>query len=222
MKSIELFYGKKGLEIGGPSLRYAEILQLYDNVTLDGVNFSFTTVWEGQLLEGETYKYGNKIGHQYILEATDLYRIGAKAYDFVLSCNNLEHIANPLKAMKEWLRVLKPGGLMFLVLPKKESNFDHNREVTKMDHLVMDFENDISEHDLSHLEEILLLHDLPLDPWAGDRENFIRRSKANFENRCLHQHIFDMELLEQIFIYFKIEVIEKETIPTDYFIIGRK
>ena len=222
MKNTELLYGKYGLEVGGPSLRYTEILTLYDNVTLDGVNFALETIWEGKLSEGENYKYGIKIGHQYILEATDLWGIESGKYDFVLSCNNLEHIANPLKAVKEWLRVIKPGGMIYLVLPKKESNFDHNRGVTKMDHLKSDYKNNISERDLSHMDEILLLHDLPLDPWAGDRDNFVKRSHHNFLNRCLHQHIFDMELLEQIFKFFDIEILDKETIPTDYFILGKK
>lgn len=222
MKKIELLYGKKGIEIGGPSLRYAEILKLYDNIkSLDGVNFSAETIWEGKITEGKTYKYGNRVGGQYIFEATDL-KIESEKYDFILSCNNLEHIANPLKAIKEWLRVIKKNGLIFLVLPKKESNFDHKRKVTTIEHLKSDFKHNISERDLSHLDEILFLHDLPRDPWAGNMENFKKRSFDNFKNRCLHQHIFDMELLKRIFDYFNIEILDEETIPTDYFILGKK
>jgi hypothetical protein len=53
-----------------------------------------------------------------------------------------------------------------------------------------DFDRGVDEHDLTHLPEILELHDLSRDPLAGDFENFKARSFKNFENRCLHHHTF--------------------------------
>ena len=44
------------------------------------------------------------------------------------------------------------------------------------------------------LEEILALHDLSKDPQAGSAEAFERRSRLNFQNRCLHHHVFDQAL----------------------------
>ena len=223
-KEYELLYDKCGLEIGGPTRRYEGIFKLYDNIkSMDGVNFSSETIWEGAITEGDTFKYGNgRIGRQYICEATDMNMIESNKYDFVLSCNNLEHIANPLKAISECLRVLKLGGLLLLMLPNKDSNFDHKRSVTKMKHLMDDYDNSVGEDDLSHLGEELLYHDLPMTPECGDRNFFMERSLNNFENRCLHHHVFDMNLLEEIFNYFKIEVVIRECIPSDFIILGRK
>ena len=37
--------------------------------------------------------------------------------DYVVSRHNLEHYSNPIKALKEWFRVLKPGGKLGLSTP---------------------------------------------------------------------------------------------------------
>lgn len=220
----ELFCDKCGIEIGGPSSFFRHQLPIYKKVrSLDGVNFSSSTIWEGEIHEGKNYKYGiGKKGYQYICDATDLDRIESGKYSFVLSCNNLEHVANPLKALTEWLRIIKPEGLILLVLPDKESNFDHKRRITSMEHLVNDLENNTSEEDLTHLDEILTLHDLSMDPPAGDFEDFKKRSINNFQNRCLHHHVFDIDLLKQIFRYFNIELLLNDWTKTDFIVLGRK
>jgi hypothetical protein len=40
-----------------------------------------------------------------------------------------------------------------------------------------------------------------------DRNLFPARCSNNFNNRCLHQHVFDMELLRKIFDYLELEII---------------
>ncbi len=207
----KLFEGKSGIEIGGPSelFRKNSLLPLYDIVKdLDGCNFSSTTVWQGNTKAGKTYNYyKNKNGAQYISEATNLERIPNKNYDFVISSNCLEHIANPLRAIGEWTRVLKKDGLLLLILPNKDYCFDHNRPITSFKHLLEDLHNDVKENDLTHLNEILTFHDLNKDRKAGHFEQFKERSLKNFENRTLHHHVFDVSLLKEIFKYFNMELI---------------
>lgn len=82
----------------------------------------------------------------------------------MLSSHNIEHLANPLKAIKEWKRVVKPNGYFLFVVPNKEGTFDHLRPVTTIDHLIQDLKNDIKEDDNTHFEEVLELHDLTRDP----------------------------------------------------------
>ena len=47
---------------------------------------------------------------------------------------------------------------------------------------INDFENKVQENDLTHVEEVLELHDLSRDPQAGTKEAFKIRCQKNFEN----------------------------------------
>lgn len=218
------FLDKTGIEIGGPSWFFKGCMPVYDKAgTLDGVNFSTSTIWTGVIDAKKGYVVdGRRTGRLYILDAVDLSPIGKDAYDFVLSCNNIEHIANPMKAMEQWLSVLKKGGVLVVVAPRKEANFDHNRETVTFGHLLADYRNNTAEDDLEHLEEILALHDLKRDPRAGTMEQFRERSLRNFENRCLHHHVFDLNVLRELFGYFRLSVIEGMQLDSDYAVIGQK
>src|SRR5215831_15413589 len=220
--------GKLGLEIGGPSAIFARggLLPVYPLVGgLDNCNFNQTTVWEGTVAEGPTFRYdeGHGPGHQYILEATDLAVIPSNTYDFVLSSHTLEHIANPLRALSEWKRVLKGNGILVLVVPHRDGTFDHRRPVTTLEHLIQDFEGDTTEDDLTHLPEILALHDLSLDPEAGALETFKERSARNSENRCLHHHVFDTRSTVRLIDHIALKIHAVEAAPPFHiFVIAEK
>ena len=215
---------KRGIEIGGPSKIFRRDLPIYKVMrSLDGVNFSAQTVWEGSLSEGQTFEYmKGRRGRQFIAEGSELQAIADASYDFLISCNNLEHLANPLKALTEWRRVIKPGGHLLLVLPRKESNFDHRRDVTSFSHLLEDLANGVDERDLTHLDEILERHDRALDKGSGDLETFKQRSLLNFENRCLHHHVFDAALIDQMMQHVGLDVLLRTTTHTDSLALARK
>ena len=44
-----------------------------------------------------------------------------RLYDFVFSSHSLEHIANPLKAISEWLRITKKDGYIIIIVPEKRA-----------------------------------------------------------------------------------------------------
>ena len=222
---IALVKDKSGLEIGGPSAMFSKnnYLPVYPVLkSLDGVNFSNKTIWEGEIAQGNNYVFDGKKGFQYIAEGTFLDQIKNDTYDFVLSCNNLEHIANPIKSVFEWKRVIKNGGCIILILPRKESNFDHRRPITSFDHIKNDFENNTAEDDLTHLKEILQSHDLKRDSLAGSFADFTKRSKNNFKNRSLHHHVFDISLLEKMINFIGMKVLISHSSPTDHFLAAAK
>lgn len=210
----ELLYGKRGLEIGGPTKLFGKrgLLPIYPILeSLDGCNFSAQTVWEGRIERGPgkyCYSKNRPAGFQYVSEAANLKDIDIDTYEVILSSHCIEHIANPLMALSEWTRVLKKGGYLLLVVPHKDGTFDHRRSVTTLEHLIYDFERHVGEDDLSHLPEILELHDLSMDPPAGDRESFLKRSLKNYENRCLHHHVFDTELVVKMLNYTGLHIVD--------------
>ncbi len=202
---------KHGLEVGGPSgiFKKRNILPVYPIVkSIDGCNFSSHTVWEGRIDKMTYLEHDTECGgKQYISDATDLSIIESQLYDFVLSSHCLEHVANPLKALYEWTRVLKNDGFLLLVLPHKDKTFDHKRPVTTIDHVISDYDKCVGEDDLSHLEEILALHDLSMDKRAGDYESFRARSQQNKFNRCLHHHVFDADLVVSLMNHIKMKIV---------------
>jgi ubiquinone/menaquinone biosynthesis C-methylase UbiE len=133
--------------------------------------------------------------------------ISGETYDFVLASHVLEHVANPLRAVAEWRRVLAPGGVLLVIVPDKRSTFDHLRPYTLFEHLEADFSSDVSEGDLTHLDEILTLHDLRMDPPAGSPEQFRERCLDNYSVRGMHHHVFSPEVLVQVFTRLNMRVL---------------
>lgn len=204
----------EGVEIGGPSNIFKYKIPVYSNcLSMEFSNFSSKTVWEGRL-SGTTKYFKNNRGKQNIAEATELGIFSDQQFDFLLSSNCLEHVANPIKALKEWKRITK--NTIILILPLKDNNFDHRRPITSLKHLIEDYQNDVDEHDLTHLDEILSLHDLKLDPLAGSFKDFKNRSLKNFENRCLHHHVFDANLVNEICDHLSMSIIEQTVTKDDW------
>ncbi len=217
-----------GLEIGGPSQLFQRgrefpIYSVAQNI--DNTNYSSKTFWEGTLREGQHFDYdANKTpGHQFICEASNLCAIPACTYDFVASSHTLEHCANPIKALHEWRRVMKSDGWLALVLPHKAGTFDHRRMVTGFEHLLKDYENDVSEDDKTHFAEILEKHDLKRDPAQESRVSFEKWINENAINRGAHHHVFDPALAITTVDYVGFEVVFAEVMmPFHILVIAQK
>lgn len=222
------FQTGKGLELGGPSTIFGArgSIPVYPVAAhIDNCNFSGDTVWEGAISEGDSFVFDKRAvpGRQYVVEASHLQGIADASYDFVLSSHCIEHLANPLQGLSEWIRVLKGDGLLVLVVPHKDGTFDHRRPVTAMAHMIQDFDTQMQEDDLTHLNEILRLHDLRMDYRAGGLKAFRERSSRNFENRCLHQHVFDTRLAVEMVDHMGLQLLAVEAFrPMHIALIARK
>ena len=60
--------------------------------------------------------------------------------DFVLANHVIEHIEDPIGALVEFYKILKPGGIVHLAVPDKRATFDRARQRTTLDHLISDHE----------------------------------------------------------------------------------
>jgi SAM-dependent methyltransferase len=223
--AVLLIKGKAGLEIGGPSAVFREWhspLPIYKEVgSLDNCDISRSTAWANH---SDTYTFSphRAAGKNIFCDGSDLSIVADNNYDFILSSHNLEHFANPVKALKEWQRVTRPGGTLILVLPNYSYTFDHRREPTAVSHMMQDFDMNTQEDDLTHLPEILREHDLSMDLPAGTPEEFRRRSLDNFTNRCLHHHVFDESNSRELLTQVGMEVLAVETaLPYHMFLLAR-
>lgn len=75
-----------------------------------------------------------------IVARGDILPFPDESLDFVLSSHVLEHIPDPIRALKEWYRVVRPGGYIFVIIPHKERTFDKNRPRTLLAEIVQRYE----------------------------------------------------------------------------------
>ncbi len=73
--------------------------------------------------------------------------------DYVVASHVLEHVANPVAALAEWYRVVRPGGLLYLVVPNRRAAWDRDRELTPVAHLLDDFVAGTTARDTTHIDE---------------------------------------------------------------------
>jgi SAM-dependent methyltransferase len=116
----------------------------------------------------------------------------------------LEHLTNPIKSLKEWMRVIRPGGIIFLFLPHRERGNDRFRDVTPLSHLIDDYEKNISDEDGTHLE----------DWWnhvveKGLMPDHYRHLKKEdlIKTGSIHHHVFTEKEIVDLFRYLKLEII---------------
>ena len=92
---------------------------------------------------------------------------------------------NPIGALRHWLRVLKPGGLLYLVVPDKRRTFDRRRVRTTLEHMMLDYHEPSPARDREHfLEYALLVHGCSQDAALAEA----RRLEA--EDYSIHFHVF--------------------------------
>jgi SAM-dependent methyltransferase len=112
--------------------------------------------------------------------------------DFVVANHFLEHCEDPIAALENMLRVLKPGGVLFLAVPDKRFTFDAPRPVTTIDHLKRDHAEGPMGSRQEHFEEWARLVVGASDDEAGHIAT--RLIDADYS---IHYHVWTQtELLE--------------------------
>ena len=225
MKFLEFSINGKGLEIGGPSYIFSKngFIPIYPKVRIiDNLNFANETIWEGHIASTD-FIYKNKLlGKQFIMEDNNLQELENQSYDFIISSEMIQHIANPLSALYEWRRVIKDDGYLLLIIPNMEKTFDHRRQLTTLEHMIADYINNVDESDSTHFEEILKYHDLSRDRLAGNFHNFKLRVENNMAIRAVQHHVFNEKSAIDLVNYAGFEVIDSELYISTVIVIAKK
>lgn len=61
--------------------------------------------------------------------------------DFVISGHVIEHLPDPIGAIRHTIRVIKDQGIFLLAVPDMERTHDRNRPPTTLEHLILDSED---------------------------------------------------------------------------------
>ena len=139
-----------------------------------------------------------------VASATDLGVITSESVDFVIANQILEHLPNPIKALTEFYRVLKTGGILYLSIPDKKYTFDEERPITPLSHITDDYKKNASiESNPSHYEEWtkLVEEKRPIDsPLRWKLEDILNVGCA------IHFHVWTPESIVEIFNYLKNDI----------------
>jgi SAM-dependent methyltransferase len=118
--------------------------------------------------------------------------------DFVIANHLLEHLPDPIGALNEWYRVLRPGGTLFLALPDKRLTFDKDRPRTTLDHLIADHADRGAASRLGHFEEYSRrVHRKSGDELTRDVEDLLKRDYS------IHFHVWIPEDIAELLRYVR-------------------
>ena len=125
-------------------------------------------------------------------------------FSFLLSEHVLEHIANPIKALHEWIRVIKKGGKIITVLPHKDRTNDKFRPTTTLEHLIEDFKNDVPFDDSTHYEE---WHKNVIEKGLMPNHYKHLSEEEILKTASIHHHAWTETQIVELFEYLNLKVV---------------
>jgi predicted SAM-dependent methyltransferase len=126
-----------------------------------------------------------------------LVTLAAESQDFVLASHFLEHCQNPVATLRTFMRVLRPDGVLFLVIPDKLYTFDKDRPSTTTEHVVRDFEEGPDWSREQHYREYARLVD---HATAGEAEGLRARYLMDMDY-SIHFHVWTKPELLGLFAF---------------------
>lgn len=115
--------------------------------------------------------------------------------DFVIANHFVEHCEDPIRALSNMLRVLRPAGVLYVAIPDKRYTFDKDRPVTPIEHLLRDYEEGPAWSRRQHFEEWTRLVNKVAD--AGEAAREVDELMA--KRAPIHFHVWTQaEMLEMM------------------------
>jgi SAM-dependent methyltransferase len=129
--------------------------------------------------------------------------------DYLCSSHVLEHLVNPIAGLLEWHRVLRLGGLLYLVVPDKRFTFDEPRPLTRPSHIIDDFAGMTEVTEREHVREFIFHTDWKRLHPEVKADDIASRQQADFQAYIseiergravdIHHHTFTPESLQCLF-----------------------
>ena len=148
--------------------------------------------------------------------------------DYLVSAHMLEHVPNPLKVLREWIRCLKPKGKLIIALPHGNRTFDKGREITSYEHILNDFDTNADYGDKTHLGEFMNISA------KGRKHIWEKYLSGNIEtdwkfltlNGHIHYHVWDQSQFSNVCFREGIKLLEVHEYlpgrPDSFLIVGEK
>ena len=96
-------------------------------------------------------------------------------------------------------RVLRPDGMLVILIPNRHMTFDQYRSPTPLSHLIDEYRRDIREVDDAHILDFLVhtgeTRNEPPRRWFGEEEIRLHRQ------RSVHVHVWNVDEFGQVMAY---------------------
>lgn len=109
-----------------------------------------------------------------------------ESQDFVIANHFLEHAQDFIGTLSNFLRVLKPGGILYLGVPNRHETFDRDRPPTSWEHICRDHREGPEQSYDDHLHEWAVLVD-KLHGVAAER----RVAELREKQVSIHFHVWN-------------------------------
>lgn len=182
--------GLKGLEIGGSA---------HNPFGLNTFNVDYSDDMSTVFKQAEIKLCGEALPVD-IVAYGDFLPFKESRFDFVLSSHVIEHIFDPIKAIIEWVRVVKPGGYIFTIAPLTQFVPGETRPTTSLDELIRRHSGMIKE---SEIMKQVTNNALNNDVLGEDIVNGIL-----YDRKHGHWTVFDVELFKKICDYLLLNIVE--------------
>src|SRR5665213_2692013 len=140
----------RGLEIGPGHQPF--------NLRFPGVSVRYVDRWEPAQNAGLFPELGDDVFFPEPdivsdLNVEGLSMVANESEDFVIASHVLEHLTDPVAQLADIHRVLRPGGIVLILLPDRRRTFDRARQGTTLEHLLADHAVGMQVPDDDHIEE---------------------------------------------------------------------
>jgi SAM-dependent methyltransferase len=134
---------------------------------------------------------GEKLPVDIVANGDDL-PLEDESVDYVISSHVFEHFFDPIAALKEWVRVVRPGGYVFIIVPNKAAIPEEDRDPHSVQELIDRHEGRIKREDV----------------YMGAYQN------SSVSGLPLNEHghwtVFSLETLVDLFQHYNYEIVAWE------------
>ncbi len=127
--------------------------------------------------------------------------VEAGSADFVIANHFIEHTQDPIGTLANHLRVLRPGGVLYLAVPDKRLTFDRDREITPLEHVVRDHVDGPDWSRMMHFREwVRHVEGRPLD------EVEARAAQLEREDYSIHFHVWTPDAFAELLVHARTQL----------------
>ena len=184
-----------GIEIGALHnplrIQKSAKVKYIDRMSIPGLRKQYPDLDSKKLVDVDIIDDGEQLAK--ILDSTQ---------DFVIANHFLEHCQNPIGAIRNMLRVLKKGGVLYLIIPDKRYTFDIDRPETSIEHILRDYQEGPTWFKRQHLEEWIKYVD-KLNDDAAIKQQISHLMHIDY---IIHYHVWTLTGILEIILVMKNEL----------------